>query len=105
VQIACTNIHFHIINSFLFARTKLIKLSSKKTWEGYIGGAFSIILFGFVLSARLCRYGSMICRLEYNGNSRTLTAENCEPLSIFRLQTYSLPLGFTIFMHPSKPCF
>ncbi len=35
---------------FFFGRTPLIKLSPKKTWEGFIGGAFSTIIFGLCVS-------------------------------------------------------
>ena len=31
-------------------RTPLIKLSPKKTWEGFIGAIFSTMLFGLIVS-------------------------------------------------------
>lgn len=31
-------------------RTPLIKLSPKKTWEGFIGAAFSTMLFGLIVT-------------------------------------------------------
>jgi phosphatidate cytidylyltransferase len=35
---------------FFFGRTPLIKLSPKKTWEGFIGGAISTVIFGIIVS-------------------------------------------------------
>ena len=37
---------------FFFGRTPLIKLSPKKTWEGFIGGAFATVVFGLCVSAK-----------------------------------------------------
>lgn len=38
------------IFGFFFGKTPLIKLSPKKTWEGFIGGGISTVLLGFVVS-------------------------------------------------------
>ena len=35
---------FNIKNKYLF------QLSPKKTWEGFIGGFFSTVIFGFIVS-------------------------------------------------------
>lgn len=35
---------------FFFGRTPLIKLSPKKTWEGFIGGGISTVLLGLLVS-------------------------------------------------------
>lgn len=95
--IICNDIMAYMFG-FFFGKTKLIKLSPKKTWEGYIGGAFSTVIFGFIISAVLCNYKSMICPLEYNGN--TVTAENCEPMPIFNLASYELFSNVKLFFHP-----
>jgi len=34
---------------FFFGRTPLIKLSPKKTWEGFIGGGISTVIFGLLV--------------------------------------------------------
>lgn len=34
---------------FFFGKTPLIKLSPKKTWEGFIGGAFATVVFGIMV--------------------------------------------------------
>lgn len=35
---------------FFFGKTPLIQLSPKKTWEGFIGGGFSTIIMGMLVS-------------------------------------------------------
>jgi phosphatidate cytidylyltransferase len=35
---------------FFFGKTPLIQLSPKKTWEGFIGGAFATIIWGLLVS-------------------------------------------------------
>ena len=57
---------FAYIFGFFFGRTPLIKLSPKKTWEGFIGGLFSTLIASVVLSAFLSRYDFWICpRTEF----------------------------------------
>lgn len=34
---------------FFFGRTPLIKLSPKKTWEGFIGGGISTVILGLMV--------------------------------------------------------
>lgn len=36
-----------------FGKTPLIKLSPKKTWEGFIGGMFSTFIFAFAITGTL----------------------------------------------------
>ena len=38
------------IFGFFFGRTPLIKLSPKKTWEGFIGASFASMISAFVVS-------------------------------------------------------
>lgn len=35
---------------FFFGKTPLIKLSPKKTWEGFIGGGISTVLLGLLVN-------------------------------------------------------
>ena len=37
---------------FFFGRTPLIKLSPKKTWEGYLGGGVATVLMGLLVRYR-----------------------------------------------------
>jgi len=97
--IICNDIMAYMFG-FFFGKTRLIKLSPKKTWEGYIGGAFSTILFGFAMSALLCNYKQFVCPLEYDDSSERVTAENCEPLTVFKVTAYNLLPNLKIYLHP-----
>lgn len=76
-------------------------MSPKKTWEGFIGGAFSTVLFGFVLSAMLCQYKNFVCPLEYDEVKKTINTENCDQMQIFNLKEYKWPLvPITVYLYP-----
>lgn len=47
-MIICCDIMSYMFG-FFFGRTPLIKISPKKTWEGFIGGAFSTIIFALLV--------------------------------------------------------
>lgn len=52
---------FAYIFGRLFGRTKLIELSPKKTWEGFIGGFISSVFWAFILSALMIKIPYLIC--------------------------------------------
>jgi len=49
------------ICGFFWGRTPLIKLSPKKTWEGFIGALIFTMVFGFFFSKFLAQSSYMIC--------------------------------------------
>ncbi|XP_068667467.1 phosphatidate cytidylyltransferase 1-like [Aristolochia californica] len=49
------------IFGFFFGRTPLIKLSPKKTWEGFIGASVTTMISAFVLANVLGRYQWLTC--------------------------------------------
>ena len=57
---ACIHTHTRA-PGFFFGRTPLIKLSPKKTWEGFIGGAVGTVILAYVLSLLLAKHKWMIC--------------------------------------------
>ena len=90
--IICNDIMAYVFG-FFFGRTRLIKLSPKKTWEGFIGGAVATIMFGFVLASIMTNYKAMICPLEYDDKSETVI-NDCVPNRVFQLKTYNVPKLF-----------
>jgi len=52
---------FAYIFGILFGKTRLIELSPKKTWEGFIGGFLSTIFFAFFFSSILTHFKLFIC--------------------------------------------
>uniref|UniRef100_A0A670KI13 Phosphatidate cytidylyltransferase n=1 Tax=Podarcis muralis TaxID=64176 RepID=A0A670KI13_PODMU len=83
-SVVCNDIAAYIFG-FFFGRTPLIKLSPKKTWEGFIGGFFSTVVFGFLVSG--CYF---VCPVEYNSETNRFVTE-CEPSELFQFQKYSIP--------------
>uniref|UniRef100_A0AC11EMJ7 CDP-diacylglycerol synthase 1 n=1 Tax=Ovis aries TaxID=9940 RepID=A0AC11EMJ7_SHEEP len=71
-------------------RLQFYMLSPKKTWEGFIGGFFSTVIFGFIAAYLLSKYQYFVCPVEYRSDVNSFVTE-CEPSELFQLQSYSLP--------------
>lgn len=52
---------FAYLFGYFFGKHKLIALSPKKTWEGYIGGAISTFIFTFVFTSALEEIPGFTC--------------------------------------------
>uniref|UniRef100_A0AAX7THN7 Phosphatidate cytidylyltransferase n=1 Tax=Astatotilapia calliptera TaxID=8154 RepID=A0AAX7THN7_ASTCA len=87
--VICNDIMAYLFG-FFFGRTPLIKLSPKKTWEGFIGGFFATVVFGFILAYLLSQFQCFVCPVGFNSESNSFTVE-CEPSDIFVMQEYTLP--------------
>lgn len=61
VSLVITNDIFAYICGMTFGRTPLIKLSPKKTWEGFVGAWFFTLLWGFLTTHVLIRSSYFIC--------------------------------------------
>uniref|UniRef100_A0A7E4ZX74 Phosphatidate cytidylyltransferase n=1 Tax=Panagrellus redivivus TaxID=6233 RepID=A0A7E4ZX74_PANRE len=96
-MIICCDIMSYVFG-FFFGKTPLIKLSPKKTWEGFIGGAFSTVVFGLLLSYALVRNPFFICPIE-NYNE---AGQNCTfPLAFVDVD-YTVPRPFSAFYKALK---
>lgn len=84
--IVCNDV-FAYIFGFFFGRTKLISLSPKKTWEGFIGAAVTTLLLGFILTPLFIQFDSVICP--------PLSVSKCTPAPVFQLTKY----GF-VYLYP-----
>ena len=69
-SLVITNDIFAYICGITFGRTQLIKLSPKKTVEGFVGAWICTIIFGIGLTNMLIRYKYFICPV--NVHSLTL---------------------------------
>lgn len=76
---------------FFLGKTPLIKLSPKKTWEGYLGGGFATVIMTMILGHVLAQYPFFICPVEFNENLGHATHYTCEPSYNFVLQELSIP--------------
>ncbi|KAH8365768.1 hypothetical protein KR093_004240 [Drosophila rubida] len=100
-MIVCNDVMAYVFG-FFFGRTPLIKLSPKKTWEGFIGGGFATVLFGILFSYVLCNYQYFICPIQYSEELGRMTM-SCVPSYLFTPQEYSLKLlgiGKSINIYP-----
>ncbi|KAG7280924.1 hypothetical protein CRUP_009211 [Coryphaenoides rupestris] len=66
--VICNDIMAYMFG-FFFGRTPLIKLSPKKTWEGFIGGFFATVVFGILLSYVMAGYCYFVCPVEFNNDT------------------------------------
>lgn len=89
-MVICNDIMAYFFG-FFFGKTPLIKLSPKKTWEGFIGGFFATLVFGALLSRFMYQHKHLICPVEYDGYAVVIS--NCEPGYVFVKQTLDLPAG------------
>lgn len=83
---------------FFFGKTRLIKLSPKKTWEGYIGGAFSTVILSLILSYFMLQYKFFHCPVTVDADTGAFLME-CKPSKSFEIQHYRI-LGLTWGVYP-----
>uniref|UniRef100_A0A0E0C7Y4 Phosphatidate cytidylyltransferase n=1 Tax=Oryza meridionalis TaxID=40149 RepID=A0A0E0C7Y4_9ORYZ len=79
---------------FFLGRTPLIKLSPKKTWEGFIGASVTTIISAFVLANVMGRFQWLTCPRKDLSTGWL----RCDPGPMFKPEHYSLgewvPKGF-----------
>jgi phosphatidate cytidylyltransferase len=93
-----TNDIFAYICGIAFGRTQLIKLSPKKTVEGFVGAWIMTVLFGILLVNMMSRSKYFICPVNDLG-ANIFTGLVCEPNPVFNPYTFELPELF--FLPPN----
>ncbi|EEF43784.1 phosphatidate cytidylyltransferase 1 [Ricinus communis] len=78
---------FAYICGFFFGRTPLIKLSPKKTWEGFIGASVTTMISAFVLANMMGRFQWLTCPRK-DLSSGWL---QCDPGPLFKPEYFILP--------------
>ena len=74
----------------MFWSGKFVRLSPKKTVEGFVGAWICTIIFGFVMTNILMRYKYFTCPVNDLG-SNVLTGLECTPNPVFTPMPYQLP--------------
>ncbi|KAI9220188.1 cytidylyltransferase family-domain-containing protein [Blastocladiella britannica] len=87
---------FAYICGFFWGKTPLIKLSPKKTWEGFIGGALMTLLFGFFSAWALIQFPYFICPVQDQLGMSFWSDVQCTPNPVFLPKTYVLPVNFPL---------
>jgi phosphatidate cytidylyltransferase len=95
MMIVCNDVMAYMFG-FFFGKTPLIKLSPKKTWEGFIGGGIATVIFGVVFSYFLAQFQYFVCPIEYSETAGKIVLE-CEPSYLFRPQEYGIRIVSTLF--------
>lgn len=90
VSLVITNDIFAYVCGISFGRTQLIKISPKKTVEGFVGAWLCTILFGIGITHVLMQYKYFTCPVNDLG-SNLLTGLECTPNRVFRPYPYQLP--------------
>ncbi|KAH6889322.1 cytidylyltransferase family-domain-containing protein [Thelonectria olida] len=96
-----TNDIFAYICGIAFGRTQLIKLSPKKTVEGFVGAWVMTVIFGMLLTHIMMRSKYFICPVNDLG-ANIFTGLQCDPNPVFLLKTWELP---EFFFLPQKTNF
>ncbi|OIW32758.1 phosphatidate cytidylyltransferase [Coniochaeta ligniaria NRRL 30616] len=99
-SLVITNDIFAYICGITFGRTQLIKLSPKKTVEGFVGAWIMTVIFGYFFAAVLSKSKYFICPVN-NLGANIFTGLECDPNPVFTPQTYTLPQY--LFLPTSKP--
>ncbi|KAI4192016.1 MAG: hypothetical protein LQ346_004523 [Caloplaca aetnensis] len=98
-SLVITNDIFAYICGITFGRTQLIKLSPKKTVEGFVGAWILTIFFGFAMTNVLMRYKYFICPVNDLG-ANIFTGLQCNPNPVFRPQTHTIHLPLLLHTPP-----
>ncbi|KAF9130119.1 hypothetical protein BGX30_013634 [Mortierella sp. GBA39] len=77
------------IFGFFMGRTPLIKLSPKKTVEGFVGGWLMTIVFGMLFATFLLKYPYMICPVK-DLRASAFSGLTCDPNPVFIPVRYNL---------------
>ena len=90
VLMVITNDIFAYLCGMAFGRTQLIKLSPKKTVEGFVGAWICTIIFGFVFANIMMQYSYFTCPVNDLG-ANFFTGLQCQPNRVFLPKTYRIP--------------
>eukprot|EP00834_Sanchytrium_tribonematis_P008109 NODE_861_length_3456_cov_0.504617.p2 type:complete len:396 gc:universal NODE_861_length_3456_cov_0.504617:266-1453(+) len=78
------------IFGFFFGKTRLIRLSPKKTWEGFIGGAIMTLILGFILASLFASFDYFVCPIK-DIHTNVFNYPNCSRNPVFEYAEYKIP--------------
>ncbi|KAG2220169.1 hypothetical protein INT45_013867 [Circinella minor] len=94
VSLVICNDIFAYVCGFFWGRTQLIKLSPKKTVEGFLGAWVCTLVFGFLWVTLLMHFDYFVCPAKELATS-AWRAESCDPKNpVFTFKPYAIPEVF-----------
>ncbi|KAK9313833.1 phosphatidate cytidylyltransferase [Lipomyces starkeyi] len=81
---------FAYLCGITFGRTPLIKISPKKTVEGFVGAWISTVIFGMLLSYFLIKWQYMICPIS-DFSENAFSNLTCAPNPVFLKRSFNVP--------------
>jgi len=103
--VICNDVMAYVCGK-LFGKTPLIKLSPKKTVEGFVGAFFCTLLFGLAWGTFFMRFKYMICPAQDLGVS-ILSKVDCVPNPVFLWKEIQWPQQLEVLaekvLHRSMP--
>ncbi|KAI0745149.1 phosphatidate cytidylyltransferase [Earliella scabrosa] len=97
--VICNDV-FAYVWGITVGRTPLIKLSPKKTVEGFVGAFFSTMIFGVLWGAYFMRFDYMICPMNDLGVTAWSGQLHCKPNPVFVWREWEMPLPMRLFLSP-----
>ncbi|KAJ3218795.1 hypothetical protein HDU67_004043 [Dinochytrium kinnereticum] len=86
--VICNDITAYIAG-FFFGRTPLIRLSPKKTWEGFIGALIATTIFAFVFAGYIVQFPYFTCPVR-NMKTSSFSGGTCNLNPVFVKTDYPL---------------
>ena len=93
--VICNDV-FAYVWGITLGRTPLIKLSPKKTVEGFVGAFFSTIIFGLLWGTYFMRFDYMICPMRDLGVTAFSGDLHCQPNPVFVWRDWQMPLPLSV---------
>ena len=88
------------IFGFFFGKTRLIRISPKKTWEGFIGGALMTLVIGFSVASFFANFDYFICPI-HDIQVNIFNYQSCSHNPVFDFESYNVPfLNFNVPIAP-----
>lgn len=94
--VICNDV-FAYVWGITLGRTPLIKLSPKKTVEGFVGAFFSTVVFGVLWGSYFMRFDYMICPVKDLGVS-AFDGVHCTPNPAFLWREWTMPGALSVFL-------
>lgn len=95
--VICNDV-FAYVWGVTMGRTPLIKLSPKKTVEGFVGAFFSTVIFGVLWGTYFAQFDYMTCPVRDLGASAFDGVLTCTPNPVFVWRDWAIPAPLSVFL-------